>query len=297
MPQTFKSLANRQPLSTQTNFLNIGFYGREGTGKTGDALTMANHGRVLLVNAEANAWPAALERRGINTQNIISWPEPDELITYETLQNLYFEMKADLIKDPSSWFGCTLDSVTEIIRILISNSRHIEVDRRAKTDKARTSPYKEEWDDFNIAKVQIMELLRNFRSLPLHLAFTALETRDKELIMGPQTNPAMMEHLPGFVSILIHNVIVVDGDESIYAGFTAAHGDQQSYRAKDAFGVLPRRLPDPTFTRILEYVQGDLTKETDPVLSALRERALARKAVADANTNTQTPNTSSKEKS
>jgi hypothetical protein len=295
MVQGFKSLANRKPLSEQTDFLNIGFYGREGTGKTGDALTMANHGRVLLVNAEANAWPAALQRRGIDTDNIISFPDPDELITYESLQNLYFELKADLIKDPSSWFGLTLDSVTEIIRILISNSRHIEVKRRAKTDKPRTSEYLEEWPDFNISKVQIMELMRNFRSLPLHFTWTALETRDKEMIMGPQTNPAMMEHLPGFASILIHNVIVQEGDESIYAGFTAAHGDQQSYRAKDAFGVLPRRLPDPTFTRIMQYVQGDVTKETDPILSALRERAQARKAQADANN--QTPSTSSKEKS
>lgn len=279
--QSFRSLANRKPLSTQSDFLNIGMYGREGTGKTGNALMMANHGRVLLVNAEANAWPKALTLRGINVENIIPFPEPDEEITYESLQNLYFNIKADILKDPTSWFGCCLDSVTEIIRILISNSRHKEVQRRAGTDKARQSIYKEEWDDFNIAKVQIMELLRNFRSLPLHLVFTALETRDKEMIVGPMANPAMMEHLPGFASILIHNVIVHEGEDTVYAGFTQAHGDQQSYRAKDAFGVLPRRLPNPTFTRIWDYVKGDLTKDNDPILTELREKAKIRKEAAE----------------
>ncbi len=281
MPPTFRSLSQRKPLSETQTPLNICLYGQEGTGKTSDALYMANFGRTLVVNAEANVHKTALDSLGIKTDNIIQWPDPDEAITYESLQNVYFELKADLIKDPASWFGVTLDSVTEIIRILISNSRHKEVDRRKGTDKARTSEYKEEWDDFNIAKTQ-MELLRNFRSLPLHMAFTALESRDKEGIMSPMANPAMMEHLPGFASILVHCVLIDEGDENlIYAGYTQAHGDRLSYRGKDSLGKLPRRLPNPTFTRIYEYSQGILTKENDPILAELRERARARKATTE----------------
>lgn len=276
----FKSLSDRSSMSGRTSHLNIGLYGLEGTGKTTDALFMANHGRVLLVNAEANVHEMALLQRGVDTSNIIPWPDPDEEITFEGLKNVYFELKADLLADPNSWFGVTLDSVTEIIRIFISRSRITEFNRRKGTDKARPTLYKEEWDDFNFAKNQIMEIMRDFRSLPLHMAFTALEGKDKEGFIGPLANPAMMEHLPAFASILIHSVLMDengDGSELIHAGHTQRHGPSLIYRAKDALGVLPKVIPDPTFTRIWQYTTGELTKDNDDVLIALRERARIRK--------------------
>lgn len=283
-PRQFTPLKDRPKLSTLKDSHNICYYGREGTTKTTNALTMANHGRVILVNAESNAKRAALKRRGINVDNITIWPDVDagEEISFNTLKNLYFALKADIVSDPGYWYGITLDSVTEIIRILISNSRHDEFKRKQGTDKARAIVYKEEWDDFNFAKVQIMELLRDFRSLPIHMAFTALELRDKEGLMGPAANPAMMEHLPGFASILVHCVgrqeDPDDPDTLVYAGHTVMHGPKLDFRGKDSLGCLPRVLPEPTFTRILGYAEGELTKENDPVRIALRDAARARKA-------------------
>jgi hypothetical protein len=46
------------------------------------------------------------------------------------------------------------------------------------------------------------------------------------------------------------------------------HGSAR-YRAKDRFGVLPRVLAEPQFDRVVEYVQGKLTEDTDPLQDLL----------------------------
>jgi hypothetical protein len=128
-----------------------------------------------------------------------------------------------------------------------------------------------------------MDLLYWFQSLPCHFIMTALERRDVDddgkVAYGPDVTPALMSQIPGFVNVLVHTVVVGDDDDPTYAGWTVRH--DKKYRAKDHYGVLPRRMPIPTFDRIYRYIREEMTKDNDPVLRALiqkQEEAAAKAA-------------------
>jgi len=279
-------------LSDETDFLTLGFYGQEGTGKTTNLLDMANLGRVLLVNAEAGAKPRALRKRGIDTDNIIPWPNTlaGEELSFDGLEAVYYSMKSDLLADPHSWAGVGFDSLTEIVRILIATERERQFTKNRGTSKARDRWFTDR-SDYGVATNQVSDLLRKFRALPCHFGLTALERRDSDpdgkVAYGPAVNPALMSEIPGFVDVLVHTVAVTGSDDEnadvLYAGWTVPHGGK--YRGKDRNSAdLPKRMPSATFTRILAYINGTLTKDTDEIFQLAKARAMAQTPVL-----TQTP--------
>lgn len=249
-------------------YLRLLYWGREGSGKTTDSLYVANLGRVLVVNAEGGLKKKRLAELGINIDNIMIWPKPGEAITHAGLDAVYREIKADLVKDPDSWVGVVFDSATDIVAGmtgLVSDNRILKVSERGVTVDAYQR-WETDRNDYGVMGRQFMDILRKFRDLQLHFIVTALERRDvdedtSKVSYGPAVSPALATSLLGYVDIVIRTA---EPDDSVeyYRGLTKAGG---KFRTKDRLHALPRVLVEPTMERVLAYVDGDLTDESDPL--------------------------------
>lgn len=288
------------PLGDVREYLRLLYWGREGSGKTTDALYLANLGRVLVINAEGGIKKKRLAELGINIDNILVWPKPGEQITHAGLDAVYREIKADLQKDPNSWAGAIFDSATDIVagmtgivsdkrmQKIIDKGIAVDEDLRWETDR----------NDYGVMGRQFMDILRKFRDLQLHFVVTALERRDvdedtSKVSYGPAVSPSVGTSLLGYVDVVIRTA---EPDEvaTYYRGLTKAGG---RFRTKDRLYALPRVLVEPTMERVLAYVDGDLTADSDPLqkqivvkavvepkpkpLTAAQKRAAAKTEAAD----------------
>lgn len=259
------------PLEDTTEFVNGVWYGPEGTGKTTDVLTMASLGRVLLVNAEGGAKVTALRKRGIDTSNIQVWPDPRkrERASFDGLEALFYQLQAELARDPSTWFGVVMDSGTEVTQLLREN----QTDSELASDPKRTDRWQVDRNDWRVMSDQMRVLIRRFRDLPCHFALTCLERQDEVKLdtgeevqqWGPAVNPGLQSDLLGYVDLVIRcasNELVSDaGSASEFVGKTRK---TRQYRAKDRFDATPREMFNPTFLRVLSYVRGELDASSDP---------------------------------
>lgn len=260
-------------LAEDTDYLSVCYYGLEGSGKTTAVAAMAHLGNILLINAESGAKPRALRDRGIPVENIRVWPDQarGEAFDYDGLEGLYHRLKSDLMRDPNSWVGVGADSITELVRMFINNERTVQYRRAVRRNKERDRWFTDR-DDWNTVTTQVGELLRKFRYLPCHFAMSGLQRRDDSSgLFGPSANPGVASDLPGFVDMLIHCDVqeLRDDGPDVFIGWSRTH---DKYRAKDRYGVLPKALPDPHFHRLLSYVRGGLTPETDELLLDIRAR-------------------------
>lgn len=260
-------------LDDTIDFVNILSWGREGSGKTTGAARIANafshmppdQGKVLIINAEGGLKKGALAKRGVDTSRIKIWPDPrkHERVTHQSLDRLHRKVKADLMKDPLSWGGVVMDSASEAhIAILdvVQNKRVVALMRAGKDP----DPDFVDISDYGTMSKLFRDVLRKFRDLPCHFVVTALERRDVDKDTGkpqygPAVTPGLQSDLLGYVDfVLFHRAEDEDGP---YRALTRGNA---RYRAKDRFDVLPRIMVDPYADRIIAYVNGDLTPETDP---------------------------------
>lgn len=264
--------------------LNILYYGDGGTGKTTDVATMANSGLVLFINSEAGVKRRPLQERGVEISNIRLFPDPrsGEELSFELLEKMYWQMKEDLEADPKSWAGTCWDSITEIHKKLLEQIVASQVLKAERMGKERDRFFIDR-ADYGVMTEQIRLLLRRFRDLPCHFAVTALERRDQDddqkVSYGPSVTPALQGDLIGYVDVVVRTDVVEIGEHSEFQGLTRKQG---KYKAKDRFDVLPIRMVDPTFERILQYVNDEIDEESDPVMQEARERREAFSAEAAA---------------
>lgn len=288
------------PLEAAKDTMTVLYYGREGTGKTTAAAHMADlapeGSKVLVINAEGGVKKSALEKRGVHTSKIVIWPKPGEPVTHEGLERIYNLMRDDLSRDPNSWYGVVFDSITEITNLLLENAvkgRHQRLDNAGRT----YNPNLVELDDYGVMTQQARKLIRRFRDLPCHFVVTALERANDDptrgpIGVGPAVTPAFAADLLGYVNMVLYTratVPTVGEEESEntppiqYRALTRPH---TRYRAKDRLDVLPVVLANPSFPRILGYVNGELREEEDPLQQEYQqqhqqEKAAKAKAEAD----------------
>ena len=254
--------------------LNLLYYGKPGTGKTTGALTLSQRGKVLLINAEAGAKKQALTQHGVSAKNVEVWPPKDKgpgHITYETLEAEVFE---PLLDGAAADFkgGIVIDSMTELTRRLLDN-----VVEEASAKAAQRGKSRDKWQidiaDYGVTSSQMRNVLRRFRDLNTHLVLTSLERRDVDgesgsVAYGPAMSPAIANDTMGLVDVICFTSIEQIGEQTFYLGSVAPIGVRQ---AKDRFGLLPRRMVDPTAERMVQYLDGKLTKEKDPLQLKARE--------------------------
>lgn len=261
------------PLDNTNDYAKVLFWGREGTSKTTSAAHAANLGRVLVINAEAGLKAQALKTRGVNTTNIALYPPQgsDLGITHQSLEKVYYAVKSDLMKDPNSWFAIVIDSITEVADALVNNvsdNRVRQAERRASANGVSLESnlrWETDRNDYGTMAKQFRDLLRKFRDLPCHLILTALERRDVDedtgaVTYGPAVSPGIQKDVLGYMD-LVFNFAAAD-EQRPYRALTAG-GERR--RTKDRYGVMPRVLNEPTFDRVLGYLNGDLDETTDPL--------------------------------
>lgn len=266
-------------LDDSQDFINACFYGREGSGKTTAAARMANlpgKGKVLFINAEGGLKKIALKKRGVDTANIAVWPDPKrgERMDHKSLDALYRRVKGDLDKDPESWTGVVIDSVTDIYVSILDAVQM----KRVNALKNKGADVDEDFvdiADYGTMSKLFRDLMRKFRDLPCHVVFTALERRDVDKDTGkpqygPAVTPGLQTDLLGYVDfVLMFKAADEDGP------FRALSRANSRYRAKDRFDVLPRVVAEPMFDRLVAYLNGDLTEDTDPFQDDLPNKAKA----------------------
>lgn len=231
---------------------------------------------MLFINAEGGLKKRALLSHGVQTENLVVWPKPGEPVTYSGLEEVFFQIKSDLMDDPKSWYLVAWDSLTEIAQALTDE---VSDDRfsRAKAKNAAWVPsvadaFFTDIGDYGTSTKMVRKLVRNFRDLPVHFAMTALERRDvdedtSKVAYGPAVGPALQTSVLGYVDVVLYTK--AEDEERPY--FRAQTKKVGTARAKDRLGVIPRVLVNPTFPRLAAYNDGTLTEDTDPVQAVLHE--------------------------
>lgn len=256
------------PLDDVIEKVNILLYGREGSGKTSDLARLVNlrpEGRVLIINAEGGVKISPLRKRGVDTSRVVIWPDPKkgEVINHKSLDRLYRRVQADLMRDPESWIGIGMDSVTEVYQAVLDDvqQRRVQV---LKNKGADPDEFFVDIADYGTMSKMVRDLFRKFRDLPCHVVFTALERRDIDKDTGkpqygPDVTPALQKDVLGYVDLVL--MCKAEDEDGPFRALTRGNS---RYRAKDRFDVLPRVMAEPACDRIIQYVNGDLTEDTDP---------------------------------
>lgn len=251
-------------LEEDTDYYKWCMYGPQGSGKTTAACKAANHGKILVLRAEGGLKKKALESHGIDVSNIMVFPrQQGRRIRKEDLIAVHEQLLADLEEDPNSWFAVVLDSVTEIhhtLREVASKQRVARVLNRL-TDPKLIAEFDEDFidrDDYGKMTGQLREILRDYRDLPCHVIFTALQKVDDSTAENvPAITPALRIDLMGYVDILTAH----KGEDDSFRALTRASGKTH---AKDRFNVLPKVWAEPDFDRLLGYMEGTLSAD-DPI--------------------------------
>jgi len=258
-----------KPLTEQRDTLNILYYGPGGTGKTTDLAFMANLGRVLYVDAESGIKRGPLERLGVKTANIEIL---DVTVGFAPFEQAFWDIKSDLAADPDSWAGTVWDSVTEIHKAFLDDVVIAGVAKAQRQGKERDRFFIER-GDWGVMTDQMRLLIRRYRDLPCHFGMAALERREQDddgkVVYQPGVTPALQNDLIGYMDVVCHTSTELVGAAEEFHGLFRPVG---KYQGKDRFGALPRRLVAPTFDRVLSYIDGSLSRDTDPELQAARAR-------------------------
>lgn len=255
-------------LSEQKVALSVLSYGPPGTGKTTGALTLADRGRVLLIDAEGGAKASALKTRGIKVSNVDVWPDSPDQLSFDAIEDVYLQVAAS-----KEYAGVVIDSMTELARRLLEGVVGAAIAKAERLGKARDR-WQTDLADYGIASQQMRLILRRFRDLNIHLVLTALERRDIDddgkVSYGPAMGPSVAVDTMGLVDVVCYHSVEDIGDQTFYLGTTVPHNRR---KAKDRLGALPARMVDPGAARMLEYVEGKLTKDKDPLQEAARKAA------------------------
>ncbi len=277
-PPAFGGGISFAALTDTKDYVKTIFWGREGSSKTTSAAHAANLGRVLVINAEGGLKTKALQNQGVKVENIAVWPSPDDpdaAITHANLEAIYYQIKADLINDPNSWFAVIIDSITDVADALVGKVSDVRVNRTIARAEQSGQILDENvrWDtdrnDYGVMAKQFRDLLRKFRDLPCHLILTALERRDVDedtgqTTYGPAVSPGIQKDVLGYMDLVMYFKEAEAGSkDEIGKPYRAVTKQAGRRRSKDRYGTLPQVLNEPTFPRVLGYLDGDLTEDSD----------------------------------
>lgn len=266
-----------QLLTEASEPVNILYYGEGGTGKTTAVAHMAKLGKVLVFNAESGVKARALKQYGIPLENIEVFPGPGEEITFESLESEWLRIREELHKNPDAYVGVIWDSITEIYQVLLGNIVARAYEKAVRQDKDRDPDFIA-LEDYGVMTNQMRSLVRKYRDLPCHFAVTALAKRDQDddgtVAYNPQVTAKLQNDLVGWMDVVCVTQLQAhpDGGDDEYRGLFRPSG---KWRGKDRFKMLPKGIVDPTFDRVRQYVDGEITTDDDEVMKAAKARMAA----------------------
>lgn len=281
-------------LADENEPVRVCWYGNPGSAKTTDLLDIAKRGRIYVIDADSGMKRRALADFGIPAERI----EPYREITYSALDGLFWDIKGELDDDPEHCVALGIDTSTEMVQRLLGlivdqkQGAKIAKAERSGLDTEDIDPFFRDRDYYGTLTEQFRRLMRGWKDLGIHLGITAHVRRDVDedtgkTKYGPDVNPAIQNNLLGAMDVVVH--CRVDGywpegfevaglpDMDVVLGDTR---EMNNYFAKDRFHKTPRTMVNPTFGRIIDYIEGNLTKDNDEQQAAYRELYLQRRADA-----------------
>jgi len=265
-------------------WLNILYYGEQGSGKTTAAAAMAHLGVVYLVDAESGAKARPLRRLGIPVENI----RPVKISNYKDLNDFYWFLKQELQDaKPGEIAGVVFDSISEIHDQLIRaqvDVRHGKAVRKATNKHGQLAmevddnEFQVELQDRGVVTEQLRTLTRRFRDLPCHTAWVALAKREVDpggegVVYLPLLPPKFGSQLLGFVDVVGYMVHAPGVDDD--SGYLGLFRNTGRYKGKDRLNALPEVMANPALHRLAAVIFEEIDLETDPAQSAYLRRVLA----------------------
>lgn len=275
---------DRKPLP-DAEHVRIAYYGINGSGKTTDLADMAHMGTVVAINGEQGFRRRRLQQLGIPVDNIevaISESDPDlPGASFESLDKLFWGLKAELADNPKAVFGFLWDTATDSQKVMVDQTRAVERQRAVRKATREHTEYDQAdmfidigW--YGIHSQEMGKVLRQFRDLPCSWAIACQEERrdadnkGKPPSIGPALTPAVQGDLMSYSDYVCRLSTAIDEetDETIFLGTFRTEGIAV---AKDRDHVMPRPMVQPTFTRVYLYATGQLTVEEDPLQQEFME--------------------------
>lgn len=239
------------------------FYGDPGVGKTTGIAALARIGKIVLIDPEKRMKKSALRRAGIPIDNIHHHTD----VSYDGLNKLADRLEIALDKG-KRYAGVCWDAATESQRLFIMQQVDEGVAEAAAKGMERSS-FRIYQDDYGDVGEMMRRCLRRFTALPLHLGMSALAKEDKDnngaKTVSPSLTPSVWRDVAAAFDIIGHITNEEIGTEIQRMVLTQPIG---VFAAKETFGILPRRLVDPTFDRVLRYVAEQMTVKTDTIQQA-----------------------------
>lgn len=270
-----------QTLAKRKSYYNIGLYGREGTGKTAQACMLSIMVPIVVINADTNTVKlAALKEHGIDPDRVNLWPpegtEAQYLTSHNAMMALQWKLRERAKKDPGS-FGIVFDGSGKVARAFCAEARDEAIARELEKDprdqkQDRLDPEKIQWDDWRVGTERFMQLIDLFCTMPVHFVVTVGEREDPnefdEPEYGPGYSPSMQGQFLHAVDVIVRTrcIPLQIGDNAytdtkyVFIGQVWPSGND---RVKDSFHSFPPTVVNPNPLRLLAYISGDLTRETD----------------------------------
>jgi hypothetical protein len=265
-------------------FLAVLWYGPPGTGKTTDLAYMAHLGNVAYIRADRSVRRRPLTQLGVPVGNI----EPIDELDTEALVKMIPKFRQRLEEDPESLAGVAVDTITELLArrmeaiVDLEWKKYVAKCRRDRMEPEADKRYFVSRDYWQPITQEMRRFVRQMKDLQCHLAISAQPRKDTDeddgtVQIGPSVNPAFQGDLQAYMDFVIRTAS--DGfwpgtDESIFVGYPRHMG---KYAGKDREHVLPSRLVEPTFDRVLAYARGELTKDNDARQEEYRQVVARRK--------------------
>jgi hypothetical protein len=276
-------------LADVEEFVNVLYFGPGGSGKSTAAAHMAKLGKVIAIDCESGLKRRPLSRLGIPVDNII----PYQVYNFEAMNSLAERLANQLAQEADAIKAGTLNPADRVIGVQIDSftelqKRFIEdiVDTRNKRRSATmvVDPFEVDLKEQGKMTEMCRRVSRRLRDLPCHVAFVTLDKAEVDNEAGgkyyrPALTPAFANDLIGYVDIVLCTR-QEEGDVEDRSRFVASTQPTGRYRGKDRFGVLPPVFANPTFERVVEYVNSDYAP-ADPFQDAYDKRMDTR-AVAGA---------------
>jgi hypothetical protein len=255
-------MAKLETLDDAEEFVNVLYYGEPGSGKTTAAASMAKLGKIVYIDAEAGLKVQPMRRLSIPTDQIMRY----RVETFDDLQNLYWQLKAKLDEEPGAFAGVVFDSMTEIQKKLlegITNARYAKSVAQAQRGgfEVKDDPFETDRDEWGRMTEMCRRICRQFRDLECHTAFVCLDKRDVDkegdggVFYRPALTPAFATDLQGYVDVVLH-MSQEDAELDDFSRFIGLSVPIGKYRGKDRYGVLPPSMPNPTFDRVVDFVNN-----------------------------------------
>lgn len=153
---------------------------------------------------------------------------------------------------PNRWDIVILDTTTELQYLSLRGVIDEDADGDASRD--RLMPHKRDYGKTG----EILRMwITNFRSLPMHICFTAHEgtedESDEDSSKWPDIQRAVKNRLCAAVDIIgrtYHREVKGQVKSVVY------FGKHEFWKTKDRSGKLPNEMRNPSLSRIIELIQG-----------------------------------------